>query len=240
MKYTGLALSAALAVSAAASASTLTMTYLGRGQAVTTGVAYNSTLSWNARLSGSFETIAVGPQRFSVYGQERVTFCTQIFEGVTAGQQYTFDVVAPSQVPEANDPTNSPGPMGEIKATLVGDLYRRYYAGLSSAAQFGAFQIALYEITHENLDASTAAAAVSQLSLNMGAFQASKTGGAYAAASSMLASLGQGGFRTMGSDLAGLMNSSAQDQLLVVPIGAPAVLAGLGLVGVGLMRRRVK
>ena len=240
MKYTGLALSAALAVSAAASASTLTMTYLGRGHTVTTGVAYNSTLAWNGRMSGSYESIPVGSQRFSVYGQERVTFCTQIFEGVTAGQQYTFDVVAPSQVPEANDPTNAPGPMGALKATLVNDLYRRYYAGLNTATQFGAFQIALYEITHENINATTAAAAVGQLGLNQGAFQANKTGGVYATASAMLASLGQGGFGTMGPDLAGLMNASAQDQLLVVPIGAPAILAGLGLVGVGLMRRRVK
>ena len=240
MKYTGLALSAALAVSAAASASTLTMTYLGHGHAVSTGVAYNSALSWNGRLSGSYQTVTVGSQRFSVYGQERTTFCTQIFEGVTAGQQYTFNVVAPSQVPEANDPTNSPGPMGEIKATLVSDLYRRYYAGLGNATQFGAFQIALYEITHENINATTAAAAVGQLGLHQGAFQASKAGGVYATASSMLASLGQGGFRTMGPDLSGLMHASAQDQLLVVPIGAPAILAGLGLVGVGIMRRRVK
>ena len=66
MKYTGLALSAALAVSAAASASTLTMTYLGHGHAVSTGVAYNSALSWNGRLSGSYQTVTVGSQRFSV------------------------------------------------------------------------------------------------------------------------------------------------------------------------------
>jgi transposase InsO family protein len=56
----------------------------------------------------------------------------------------------------------------------------------------------------------------------------------------MLASLGQGGFGTMGPNLLGLSNAAAQDQLLVVPIGAPAVLAGLGLVGIGFMRRRMK
>ena len=56
----------------------------------------------------------------------------------------------------------------------------------------------------------------------------------------MLASLGQGGFGTMGPDLSGLMHASAQDQLMVVPIGAPAILAGLGLIGVGVMRRRMK
>ena len=240
MKFTGLAFTTALAVSAAASASTLTMTYLGRGHSVETSLAYNSTLAWNARLSGSYQTVSVGSQRFSVFGQERMTFCTQVFEGLTVGQQYTYDVVAPSQVPEADTPANAPGPMGEIKATLVNDLYRRYYAGLSNASQVGAFQVALYEITHENISATSASAAVSQLGLDKGAFQAGKSGGIYASAAAMLASLGQGGFGSMGADLAGLSHASAQDQLLVVPVGAPVILAGLGLVGVGVMRRRLK
>jgi hypothetical protein len=240
MKFTGFALSAALAVSAASSASTLTMTYLGRGHTVNTGVAYNSSLAWNARFAATYQTIPVGSQRFGAYGQERMTFCTQVYEGVTAGSQYTFNIVGVSQVPEADTPANAPGPMGAIKATLVEDLYRRYYAGLGTAAQIGAFQLAVYEITHENIDATSAAQAVTQLGLDKGAFQANKTGGIFASASAMLASLGQGGFRNMGGQLAGLSNSSAQDQLLVVPVGAPVVLAGLGLVGVGFMRRRMK
>ena len=240
MKFTGFALSAALAVSAASSASTLTMTYLGRGHTVNTGVAYDSSLAWNARFAMSFQTVPVGSQRFSAYGQERMSFCTQVYEGLTAGSQYTYDIVAVSQVPEADSPTNAPGPMGAIKATLVEDLYRRYYSGLSTASQIGAFQIAIYEITHENLNATSAAQAVTQLGLDKGAFQANKSGGVFASASAMLASLGQGGFKTMGGTLAGLSNASAQDQLMVVPIGAPVVLAGLGLVGVGFMRRRMK
>ena len=101
-------------------------------------------------------------------------------------------------------------------------------------------RVAIYEISHENISALTAASAVSQLALDRGAFQANKPGGSYAAAAQMLASLGQGGFGTMGSNLLGLTNPAAQDQLLVVPIGAPAVLAGFGLLGLGLMRRRMK
>jgi hypothetical protein len=72
-----------------------------------------------------------------------------------------------------------------------------------------------------------------------GAFQASAANSSgYNDAAAMLASLGTGGFRTIGSNLVGLTNASAQDQLLVVPVGAPAILAGLGLLGVGLIRRR--
>ena len=70
MKFTGLAISGALVVSAAASASTLTLTYLGQGHAVSTGIAYNSALSWNGRLAGSYQTVSVGTHRFGIYGQD--------------------------------------------------------------------------------------------------------------------------------------------------------------------------
>lgn len=242
MKPIAFAVAAAIGVSVAgtASASTLTMSYLGFGDAQSTGVRYNSTLSWSARSTSTYSTITVGSHRWSAFGQERVTFCTQLFEGVIAGNSYTFNVVSPSAVPESQSPTNAPGPMGAVKATLVQDLYSRYYRGLSGAVANGAFQVALYEITHENLNAATAQAAVSQLSLAYGAFQANKAGGLYATASAMLASLGQGGFQSIGANLNGLSHNSAQDQLLVVPVGAPVLLAGLGLVGVGVLRRRMK
>ena len=240
MKTTGLAIAAALGVSAAASANSLTLTFLGFGDSTTTGVRYNSNLGWSSRSSASLTNITVGVHRWGIYGQERASFCTQLFEGVTVGQTYTFNVVAPSQIPEADDPTNAPGPMGAIKAALINDLYRRYYADLAGATQVGAFQLAIYEITHENLAATSASQAVSQLALDKGAFQSGKAGGLYATAASMLASLGQGGFGSMGPNLLGLSNASAQDQLLVVPIGAPAVLAGFGLIGLGFMRRRMK
>lgn len=240
MKHYGLAIAIALGASAAASADSVTLRFLGFGNPTSTGVRYNHNLSWDARSATNYSPITVGSHRWSVYGQERTTFCTQLFEGVTVGNSYTFNYVSPSMVPDGDDPYTAPGPMGSVKATLVQDLYRRYYSGLNGAVSAGAFQIALYEITHENLTATTASGAVAQLALDKGAFQAGKSGGLYASAASMLASLGQGGFRSLGTDLRGLTHASAQDQLLVVPIGAPAVLAGLGLVGIGFMRRRMK
>lgn len=125
----------------------------------------------------AFTNITVGEHRWGVYSQERTSFCVQLFEGVTVGNSYTFNVVDPSQVPEAELPYNAPGPMGSVKAQLINDLYRRYYAGLSNAADKGAFQLAIYEISHENISALTAASAVSQLALDRGAFQANKPGG---------------------------------------------------------------
>ena len=240
MKFTGFAIAVAFGATAVASADTLTMTYLGFGSSSVAGVRYNSTLGWSSTSSAKFQPIMIGTHRWSAFGQERTTFCTQLFEGVTAGNSYTYAVVDPSLVPESDTPTTAPGPMGAIKSELVNDLYRRYYAGLSGAEAVGAFQIAIYEITHENISATSAADAVAQLNLGTGAFQAAKTNASYSTAVAMLASLGQGGFGSMGNNLLGLRNPSAQDQLLVVPIGAPAVLAGLGLLGVGFMRRRMK
>ena len=160
MKTSGLAIALALGLAGSPSAHSLTLTFLGFGNPTTTAVRYDSSLSWSARSSASYSTLTVGTHRWGVYGQERTSFCTQLFEGVTEGQTYTFDVVDPSMVPEAEDPTTAPGPMGEVKAQLLNDLYRRYYAGLSGAVDTGAFQIAIYEITHENLTAETAADAL--------------------------------------------------------------------------------
>ena len=141
---------------------------------------------------------------------------------------------------DERDGTAPPGAMGAIKATLVSDLYRRYYSGLSTAQDNAAFQIALYEITHENLSAADAASALAQLDLTRGAFQTSASAEAFQSAADMLASLGEGGFKSVGNNLRGLTNATAQDQLLMVPVGGPAILAGLGLLGVGVLRRRMK
>jgi len=240
MKSIGLTVLAALAVAASASADSVTMSYLGHGNPSTAGLRYNNRLTWSARSSATFSNVSIGSQQWSVYGQQRTTFCVQLFEGVTAGNSYTYTILPPSQVPDMDAPVNAPGPMGPVKATLVNDLYRRYYAGLSGAQSVGAFQLALWEITHENIDARTASEAVTQLGLDRGAFQVNQLSGTYRTAASMLSSLGEGGFGTMSTTFHTLTNQSAQDQLMVVPIGAPAVLAGLGLIGVGLMRRRVK
>jgi hypothetical protein len=224
-------------VAPSATADSITMTYLGFGASQSAGISYNASRAWDGRSVSTFTNITAGEHRFSVYSQERVTFCVQLFEGVTAGNTYTFDYADVADVP---DSPPAPGAMGAIKATLVSDLYRRYYSGLSGAQDNAAFAIALYEITHENLSAADASSALAQLDLTRGAFQTSASADAFQSAADMLASLGEGGFRSVGSNLRGLTNATAQDQLLMVPVGGPAVLAGLGLLGVGVLRRRMK
>jgi hypothetical protein len=233
----GSAILAALCVATAASASSITLTFDGYGLSGQNRVSYNHNRAWDSRGPATFYGITCGVHNFTyASGAPRYTFCAQLFEGVTAGNTYTFDIVDPSNVP---DEPGHPGNMGAIKATLMQDLYSRFYYGIDTAAEASAFQLAVYEISHENITAGDAAGAVQQLSLMKGAFQAQAAGSSgYADAAAMLASLGQGGFKSIGNALQGLTNPTAQDQLLVVPVGAPAVLAGLGLLGVGLLRRR--
>ena len=95
MKHYGLAIAVALGASAVASADSVTLTFLGFGNPTSTGVRYNHNLSWDARSSTNYSPITVGTHRWGVYGQERTTFCTQLFEGVTVGNTYTFNYVAP-------------------------------------------------------------------------------------------------------------------------------------------------
>jgi hypothetical protein len=236
MKKIGFAILAGLSVASVASATNMTLTFTGYGLGGTNRVSYNHQRSWDSRGPATFYNLYCGVHSFvNSNSVSRDTFCAQLFESVTAGNTYNFAVVAPSNVP---DEPGSPGNMGEIKATIIQDLYKRYYRQLDTAAEASAFQLAIYEISHENLTGATAEAAVAQLNLTKGAFQATELSAAFADASAMLASLGIGGFGSMGNNLVGLTNPTAQDQLVVVPIGAPAILAGLGLLGVGLIRRR--
>ncbi len=152
MKLTKLASVAAICFSAAASAD-VTWTYLGTGLSQNAGLNYGASRAFDARAVSSFSNINVGQHLFEVWGTTRTTFCVQLFEGVTVGGGYNFAQVDVSAVPDAPP---APGPMGVIKASLMQDLYRRYYAGVDSSLEASAFQLAIYEISHENLTASTA------------------------------------------------------------------------------------
>ena len=77
---------------------------------------------------------------------------------------------------------------------------------------------------------------MSRLSLTNGAFRAALTGESAKIYGSMVASLGQGGWRSIAAE--GWDSPTAQDQFRVVP--APGAFAMLGLAGVatGTRRRR--
>ena len=178
-----------------------------------------------------------------------VGFCVEVNEGFTQGVCIKYDVVDYRDVPSSTPP----GTIGSNiqRANLIGDLYARNYTDVMSGSggfndykdQVAGFQLAIWEISHENLS-SDLASAKSELNLFEGAFQIEAgtfSTGAIDYAEQFFAALADGGLRTV-SNLLGLKNIGSQggpgyqDVLIVVPSPAIAGLAGLGLVG--LRRRR--
>jgi hypothetical protein len=190
------------------------------------------------------------------YGQMS-GFCVEFAESFI-DNPITYDIVEVTQVPEETPPGN----MSANQAALMADLYSRSYASSTDAAgnswtarqnNAAAFQLVVWEISHENFGATDSGAATdlagmkNQLNIGLGAFQVTDaTNGDSAAATAvaelannMIAALGSGGWMQYGA-LVGATNGTAgnndnQDFLFVGPSPAIAGLAGLGLVG---MRRR--
>ena len=161
------------------------------------------------------------------------SFCVQIEENIGGGTTVAFDVVEPDGLP---DQPPLPGPMGSARSAVMQDLFFRYYDTVieGSVAEAAAFQMVIWEISHE-MDAidTDAASVVLGLDFGSGAATFNSSLVVNGIADSMLDSLGSGGFNSY-SKLLGLTNPEYQDQLIVVP-GASAI-AGLG--GVAAIRRR--
>ncbi len=243
MKHTALtAVLAAAGISACANATTWTMTFTNVSPNTIVGINYNGGRSFSAAPAGSYSSVYAGRMLWNgPYGKTYTTYCTQLNEHINWNQTVTYTQTAVENVPDA---PGTPGPMGAIKATILRDLYARHYAQVkasSSGELNAAFQVAIWEITHENINAANAAGALAQLNLANGAMQmnAIANAGVFAAANLLLADLGVGGFRSFDGVL-GLTHETAQDQLVVVPVPVPAMLAGLGLLGVVAVRRRMK
>ena len=168
------------------------------------------------------------------------TFCIQLREFAPMNPVQAFEVVELEAVP---DSPPLPGQMGELRATLIRDLYARWYVtmneqvGLSAANHAAAFQMCIWELTHQESNALTATDLAKDMNILEGNARFDSTLETNEVAMSMLLSLGGGKdeFNDF-QGLVGLTNPLLQDQLTVVP-GAPglAMLAGMTM---GLRRRR--
>ncbi len=235
-------------IASTASATDWTLTFTGLGPAKIIGANFNYTRSYNAAPVSSFSSFWAGEMQWkNAQGKQFKTYCTQINEHINFNQTVTYQQVALEQVP---DSPPAPGPMGALKAVIVRDLYARFYHQVKASGsdiQNSAFQCLVWEITHENTNAQTVAGVLGQLNLSQGAFQLSASGNTnksvFDTANGMLAALGganDNDFRCFsnGNNLRGLRHDTAQDQILVVPIPAPALMAAAGLLGVGVWSRR--
>lgn len=227
-----------LAVVASSEATMISATYAGNGAYQTHRAGFSAALSWDSTASVTTYNLKLSEHNWTVNGEAMTTWCVQIFQGLTAGSTYQFDVVEAEMVPQAPP---APGPMGMTKANLLRDAAARWLgadgrvvasAGNANAAA-AAFSTLLWEVTHENLGTTDIATARDRLSLDLGAFRAILTGEAATIYGKMVASLGQGGW--LSADLEGWRNGTIQDQIRLVPAPGAAVLL---LVGSALGRRR--
>jgi hypothetical protein len=178
------------------------------------------------------------------------SFCVQVQEHVGTGDVIDFTYAEVKDTPEN---FSSSGGMGELRATMIADLYSRWYDsvkvyGPTGGGEMGrdmcaAFQAMIWEITHETLGGGTEPQKtdIDALNLAVGAMQVNDmTLGAMTYFEAMKESLGGGGsdwIDRMGGTLWGLQSGDYQDQLIVVP-GIGVAFAGLGLVGIRRRRNR--
>lgn len=220
---------------------TVTLTGYSAGSYVNAG--FSNQLAWDSNASVQQYSIrAYQHQLAATDGSQSLSWCAEVYQGLDVGNSYTFDVVAAENAPSG---IVAPGPMGQLKATIVRDLFARWIdasTGLVAGAtadrdaKSAAFQVAVWEITHENLSASSAQAALSQMSLTSGAFRATLSEATSAWYSTIMQSLGVGGFQEVA--LEGLSSPTAQDQLRMGVVPAPAAIGVIGVAGLLGGRRR--
>lgn len=241
---TGLIVALAAAGSTVAHAGTLTMTFVGEAAGRSIALHHDATAAWDAGRATTFSTSGfAGARTFTASGRSVRTFAVRIAESFTPGQVVPFATVDPRDLPGGNP---SFGPVGQLRADLLADLFGRYGSHAADDADpslVAGFQLAIWEIMHENLTGVTREDAAAQLSLDLGAFQTDDSGDfdtfiSYVQANLMLASLANGPYSSF-SSLRGLSAGGPGDQVasMVVPLPAPALLAAGGLL-VARSRRR--
>lgn len=238
-----LAAPAAAAIASFAGAAGLSMTYVGDASGHAIGIRHQPSAAWNAGRASSFSSPTfVGARNFTTSGRTFRTFAHGIAESFAIG-----DVIAFSQVDVRDLPGGDPTSPGRgLRTDLLSDLYGRYWAFAATDADAGfvaGFQLAIWEIMHENITATTREDAAAQLSLDLGAFQSDHAAtfaafSAYAQGNLMLASLGNGPFETF-DDLRGWTDGGLRDRIaaVVVPLPGPGLLAAAGLIGIRSRRR---
>ena len=226
-------------LSASSASAALTANYLGYGSFQTHGIGYSSNQAWNSTSAVTMFNLKLAEHRWSVDGQTVYTWCAQLYQGITAGNAYSFDTVALELAPQSPP---APGPMGAAKATILRDAMYRFLDADgrantvygSQAASTAAFCALAWEIIHENLATADADVARSRLSLQTGAFRANLSGEAAVVYGQMVSALGADGYQSVAAE--GWRSPTAQDQFRLIP--GPGAIALLGLAGLVIRRRR--
>ena len=163
-------------------------------------------------------------------------YCTEV-EGWRLGSWYTMNIRPVSETPVSSGPADTGyGPMGAAKAEALRELWGRFYALANDNVSCAAFQLAVWEITYEDLYVPTPPG----WDVTVGKFKALDGGGnttlAINQANTWLGQITGTGPKAV---LYGLSLGGVQD-VIVTP--EPATMAFLSLGGIGLLlsRRRGK
>ncbi len=208
-----------------------------KAELVTTfiGTAPSQQINVSATRDGNtsaFES-PVGPFNFVVLSDTSGTglgptfrsFCADFFQGVSEGNDYTFDPVAFADLPDVAG--------NATKMAKIQELYDRFYDVATDAEKGAAFQLALWEILYDPTNTD----------LSSGNFTAIGPGNpsGIAVAQSWLNLIGDGSIPDPAQKytLSGLLSGTAQDQIVPsTPVPAPAGLVLLVIGAAGLIARR--
>ena len=182
-------------------------------------------LSRNA--GDSFQEVGSGTARFTRIGGDYsgpgangqfVAYCIELFQSITWGETYDFETRAPE-----NSPVPGEG-MGAPRAAALAELYGRFYVpSFATRDEAAAFQIAVWELVHDD-----------GRDLTDGLIQVQDTGLWYGIAQGWLDFLDGQGPRL---ELLGMTHLLKQDHIIVIP--SPAAVSLFACAGIiGLSRRR--
>ena len=247
----------AMTVASAANAGTIGLNYLGTGQTRDISVTYNGA---NGSFGGgdNTQTVRAGQLRFEVTsvsgaaanhfsaGDQVTSFCVDIFQNAQSG------TVNFGGLENAPDPNNSSA-MGAQRASLISVLFAlRSNDALTTAGGQGqtnaaALQLAIWEIVHEdnaNLAGNTFAETCLDVQNDgMGVFFAGSANATQVTVQTLANQWLQEAWTAWasgadGMHLAAAYGNNFQDVVLIIPLPAPALMAGLGLLAIPVLRRK--
>ena len=234
MSLSRIALSSILVagLASAASAAYVNATFTGVTPGVTVNLQdTNNAISLNNVGAGGFNFTRTGGTATDPYlTGSYVTFCIDISKTVAVNGNYGWSQTALENAPTPPGGPNSNFPMGAAKAALIGKLWGAHRGGLSTGVEFGAFQLAIWEIIFENsntLDVLNGNFIVSGGNVDSGNARTL----ANSWLSTVAAQAAYGGLYALTGNTA---DGNPQDQL--VPTPGSLALCGLG--GLVLARRR--
>jgi hypothetical protein len=164
----------------------------------------------------------------SSLGNNFTTFCIELTQDISPGNQYTYSLVSVQDAPKPGSAKTGGGAgMGAYKADQIAALWGGYYNSImtgNAGVNAAAFQLAIWKIEYDWTSSSQ------NTSFNSGAFQATDAQGAVALATTWLNNLKNNNtsfVRAQG--LIALDCSTAQDQITQLAPAPPTWLsAGVG------------